>query len=97
MSEKEEQTTTVESPPYIHGFSHCWNIWIDKREDCELIVLHHYMGARSLYIQEGRRDKGRKTAPPEPVLGDSVMSGRHLRSVISGRHLWTVISGRPLF
>ena len=34
-----------------------------KGEDCELIVLQHYTGARSLYIQEGRRDKGRKTAP----------------------------------
>ena len=28
------------------------------------IVFPHYTGARSLYIQEGRRDKGRKTAPP---------------------------------
>jgi len=35
-----------------------------KGEDCELIVLQHYTGARSLYIQEGRQDKGRKTAPP---------------------------------
>jgi len=44
--------------------------------------------------------------PPELVLGDSVVSGRHLqsvmsgchlRSVMSGRHLWSVISGRPLF
>jgi len=34
-----------------------------KGEDCELIVLQYYTGARSLYIQEGRRDKGRKTAP----------------------------------
>jgi len=29
--------------------------------------------------------------PPEPVLGDSVMSGRLL---ISGRHLWSLMSGR---
>jgi len=36
------------------------------------------MRAQDLPIfQEGRQDKGRKTAPPpEPVLGDSVMSGR---------------------
>jgi len=43
---------------------------------------------RSLYIQEGRQNKGQKTAPPERVLGDSVMSGRHPRSVISGRPLF---------
>jgi len=49
------------------------------------IVLQYYAGTRSLYIQEGRQDKGRKTAPPrEPVIRDSVMSGRLL---ISGRHL----------
>jgi len=48
------------------------------------ILLQYYAGTRSPYIQEGRQDKGRKTAPPEPVLGDSVMSGRLL---ISGRHL----------
>jgi len=53
--------------------------WINVK-----IVLQYYAGTRSLYIQEGRQDKGRKTAPPEPVLGDSVMSGRLL---ISGRHL----------
>jgi len=35
-----------------------------KGEDCELIVLQYYAGTRSLYIQEGRQDKGRKTAPP---------------------------------
>jgi len=40
-----------------------------KGEDCELIVLQHYTGARSLYIQEGRRDKGRKTAPPSRCSG----------------------------
>jgi len=42
------------------------------------IVLQYYADTRSLYIQEGRQGKGRKTAPPEPVLGDSVMSGRLL-------------------
>ena len=57
------------------------------------IVLQYYAGTRSLYIQEGRQDKGRKTAPPEPVLGDSVMSGRLL---ISGCHLWSLMSGRLL-
>ena len=40
-----------------------------KGEDCELIVLQHYTGARSLYIQEGRRDKGRKTTPPSRCSG----------------------------
>ena len=28
------------------------------------IVLQYYAGTRSLYIQEGRQDKGRKTVPP---------------------------------
>jgi len=40
-----------------------------KGEDCELIVLQHYTGARSLYIQEGHRDKGRKTTPPSRCSG----------------------------
>jgi len=40
-----------------------------KGEDCELIVLQHYTGARSLYIQVGRRDIGRKTAPPSRCSG----------------------------
>ena len=44
------------------------------------------MRAQDLSIyRKAVRTKGRKTAPPpEPVLGDSVMSGRLL---ISGRHL----------
>jgi len=54
--------------------------------------LQHYAGARSLYIQEGRQDKGRKTAPRAGAR-DSVMSGRLL---ISGRHLWSLMSGRLL-
>jgi len=49
----------------------------------------------SIYRRAVRTKDGR--LPPETVLGDSVMSGRHLRSDISGRHLWSVISGRPLF
>ena len=48
------------------------------------IVLQYYVGTRSLYIQEGRQDEGRKTAPPELVLRDSVMFGRLL---ISGGNL----------
>jgi len=32
---------------------------------------------KAVWTKDGR-------LPPEPVLGDSVMSGRHLRSVISG-------------
>jgi len=33
------------------------------------IVFQYYAGTRSLYIQEGRQDKGRKTAPPRRCLG----------------------------
>jgi len=74
------------------GLITCWNIWIDKREDCELFVLQYYAVTRSLYIQEGPQDKGRKTARPEPVLGDSVMSGCLL---ISGRLLISHVRTPP--
>jgi len=70
----------------------CWNIGIDRDEDSELIVLQYYAGTRSLYIQEGRQDKGRKTAPPEPVPSDSVMSRRLL---ISGRLLISHVRTPP--
>jgi len=33
------------------------------------IVLQYYAGTRSLYIQEGRQDKGRKTVPPSRCSG----------------------------
>ena len=33
------------------------------------IILQYYAGTRSLYIQEGRQDKGRKTAPPRRCSG----------------------------
>jgi len=56
------------------------------------IVLQHYADARSLYRQEGRQDKGRKTAPRAGAR-DSVMSGCLL---ISGRHLWPLMSGHLL-
>jgi len=60
--------------------SGCWNIWIDKREDRITVLCGHKI---SLYTgrPSGQR---REDCPPEPVLGDSVMSG-HL--LISGRHL----------
>jgi len=45
----------------------------------------------SIYRKAVRTKDGR--LPPEPVLGDSVMSGRLL---ISGRHLWSLMSGRLL-
>jgi len=55
-------------------------IWIDKREDCITVLcgakISLYTGRPSEQITED--------CPPEPVLGDSVMSGRLL---ISGRHL----------
>jgi len=47
------------------GLITCWNIWIDKVK----IVLQYYVGTRSLYIQEGRQDKGRKTVPPSRYSG----------------------------
>jgi len=64
----------------------CWNIWIDNREDCISVLCGHKI---SLYTG---RPSGQRTedCPPEPVLGDSVMSGRLL---ISGRHLWSLMSG----
>jgi len=71
----------------------CWNILIDNSEDCPSYIMR----AQDLCIY--RKAVGTKDGklPPEPVLGDSVMSGRYLRSVMSGRHLRSVISGRPLF
>ena len=62
---------------HIH-MPYCWNIWIDKREDCITVLCGHKI---SLYTG---RPSGQRTedCPPEPVLGDSVMSGRLL---ISGR------------
>jgi len=44
------------------------------------IVLQYYAGTRSLYIQEGRQDKGRKTAPRAGARGLShVRTPPHLR------------------
>jgi len=67
----------------------CWNIWIDNREDCISVLCGHKI---SLYTG---RPSGQRTedCPPEPVLGDSVMSGRLL---ISGRHRWSLMCGRLL-
>jgi len=58
-----------------------------KGEDSELID-YSIMRAQdlSIYRKAVRTKDGR--LPPEPVLGDSVMSGRHLQSVISGRPLF---------
>jgi hypothetical protein len=67
------------------GLITCWNIWIDKREDCIPVLCGHKI---SLYTG---RPSGQRTedCPPEPVLGDSVMSGRLIfgRLLISGRLL----------
>ena len=45
------------------------------------IVLQHYAGARSLHIQEGRQDNGRKTAPPSRRSGTQLFR--------TPPHLWT--------
>jgi len=45
------------------------------------IVYQYYAGTRSVYIQEGRQDKGRKTAPRAGARGLS-----HVRTPA---HLWT--------
>ena len=45
------------------------------------IVYQYYAGTRSIYIQEGRQDKGRKTAPRAGARGLS-----HVRTP---PHLWT--------
>jgi len=68
------------------------------------IVLQHYAGARSLYIQEGRQDKGRKTAPRAGTRGLSHVRTpppvhhvrtpppvRHVRTPPPVRHLRTPI------
>jgi len=45
------------------------------------IVYQYYAGTRSLYIQEGRQDKGRKTAPRAGARGLShVRTPPHLRT-----------------
>jgi len=66
-----------------------------KGEDC---ITALYGCKISLYT--GRPSGQRmKTAPPEPVFGDSVMSGPLLmsgRHLISGRQLWSLMSGRLL-
>jgi len=71
----------------------CWNIY----GSINVKMYYSIMRAQdlSIYRRAVRTKDGR--LPPETVLGDSVMSGRHLRSVMSGRHLRSVISGRPLF
>jgi len=46
----------------------------------------------SIYRKAVRTKDGRLPPPPEPVLGDSVMSGRLL---ISGRHL-ILTFGNPI-
>jgi len=56
-------------------------IWIDKREDCITVLCGHKI---SLYTGRPSEQRTEDCPPPEPVLGDSVMSGRLL---ISGRHL----------
>jgi len=73
------------------------------------IVLQHYAGARSLYIKEGRQDKGRKTAPragarelshvrtPPPVCHVRTPPPVcHVRSPPPVRHIWTPIILTPL-
>jgi len=65
------------------GLITCWNIWIDKAS-----LYYSIMRAQdlSIYRRAVRTKDGRLA--PETVLGDSVMSGRHLRSVISRRPLF---------
>ena len=65
-------------------FGKCWNILIDNSEDCHSYIMRAQ--DFSIYRKAVRTKDGR--LPPEPVLGDSAMSGRHLRSVISGRPLF---------
>ena len=87
------------------GLITCWNIWIDKREDCELIVLQCYAGTRSLYIQEGRQDKRTEDCPPRAgARGLShVRTPPHLRTppysdkyALQGRkHIATLRGARP--
>jgi len=59
------------------------------------IVLQYYAGTRSLYIQEGRQDKGRKTAPRDGARGLSHVRTpppvRHVRTPPPVRHLRTPI------
>jgi len=66
------------------------------------IVLQYYAGTRSLYIQEGRQDKGRKSAPRDGAQGLSYVRTPppvrhvrmpspvcHLQTPTLVRHLWT--------
>jgi len=62
----------------------CWNVLMDNSEDCRSYIMRAQ--DLSIYRKAVRTKDGK--LPPEPVLGDSVMSGRHLRSVISGRPLF---------
>ena len=74
--------------------SNCWNIGIDRGEDCKLVEGYKVEGGTfSLYTTRLRDPPGVKDGrlSPELALGDSVMSGRLL---ISGRHLWSLMSGR---
>ena len=57
---------------------------MDNSEDCRSYIMRAQ--DLSIYRKAVRTKDGK--LPPEPVLGDSVMSGRHLRSVISGRPLF---------
>ena len=69
------------------GLITCWNIWIDKREDCITVLCGHKI---SRYTG---RPSGQRTedCSPEPVLGDSVLSRCIL---ISGRLL--ILTGSSL-
>jgi len=52
-------------------------------------VLQYYVGAISLYIQEGRQDKGWKTAPPSQWSGLShVQTPPHHRTPPLVSHVW---------
>jgi len=63
--------------------------YIDKREDCVTVLCGHKI---SLYTGRPSGQRTEDCPPPEPVLGDSVMSGRLL---ISGHLLISHVRTPP--
>jgi len=63
------------------GLITCWNMY--GSINVKIVLQYYYAGTRSLYIQEGRQNKGRKPAPPPRAGARGLCHARtlpHLRT-----------------